>query len=149
MYVPTNVLVTYFPTISQPSRSARARVVRKQSAAPSPTPLALPAVVEPSSANTGLSFASDSSVTPGRTVSSTETTAPRISTGRISSAKMPDWIDWERMSMFFAGSAGCEQYLGGTGVRNECILVLFLPRDIVCLRDLLGRPTHGLECFRQ
>ena len=97
---PTNALVTYLPTTSQPSFSALARVVRMQRAAPSPMPLELPAVDAPSSRNAGLSFASDSSVTPGRTVSSTEMTAPRISTGRISSAKIPSATAWKYVLSF-------------------------------------------------
>lgn len=80
--------------MSQPSFSARERVVKMVNAAPSPTPLELPAVEVPSSRNTGFNFASDSNVTPGRTVSSTDITTPRISTGRISSAKIPDSMDY-------------------------------------------------------
>lgn len=74
-----------------PSCWARSRVVMMQSAAPSPTPLALPAVVEasPQLGKTGFNEDKESMVTPGRIVSSTEMTVPRSSIGMISSAKIP------------------------------------------------------------
>jgi hypothetical protein len=89
--LPTTEQATHLPRISIPSFSARSLVVRMQMAAPSPTPLAFPAVVEasPQFGNTGLREDSDSAVTPGRIVSSTETTAPLSSMGMISSAKIP------------------------------------------------------------
>lgn len=60
-------------------------------AAPSPTPLALPAVVDasPQSGKTGLREARESEETEGRMVSSMEMVEPRSSMGRISWAKMP------------------------------------------------------------
>jgi len=74
-----------------PSCCARALVVRMQSAAPSPMPLAFPAVVDagPQSGKTGFKADKLSLVTPERIVSSTEMTIPRVSIGRISSANTP------------------------------------------------------------
>lgn len=88
---PTIALPTHFPTISMPSCCARALVVRMQSAAPSPMPLAFPAVVDAGlqSGKTGFKADKLSMVTPERMVSSTEMTVPRISIGRISSANTP------------------------------------------------------------
>lgn len=99
--IPTKVLATHFPRISIPSFSARSRVVRMQIAAPSPTPLAFPAVVvaTPHSANTGFNLERDSRVTPFRIVSSTDNTEPRNSMGRISSAKIPDAEAYEVRSI--------------------------------------------------
>ena len=67
-----------------------------QIAAPSPTPLAFPAVVDasPQSGKTGFSAASDSAVTPGRIASSADTTVPLMSIGIISSANMPFATDY-------------------------------------------------------
>jgi len=88
---PTTALPTHLPRISTPSFSASARVVKMHIAAPSPTPLALPAVVDasPQSGNTGFSVARPSEETLARIVSSTETVVPLSSMGRISSENTP------------------------------------------------------------
>lgn len=90
-YPPTTVDATYFPMISIPSCSALVREVKMQMPAPSPTPLAFPAVVLafPHCGNAGFKAPRSSSLTPFRIVSSTDTTNPFNSIGRISSAKMP------------------------------------------------------------
>lgn len=73
-----------------PDSSAFFLVVRMQTAPPSPSPLALPAVVRLSPhSKTGFSLDNDSNVVPLRMVSSAEMTVPCISIGIISSAHIP------------------------------------------------------------
>lgn len=36
-------------------------------------------------------------------------------------------------------------HLGSTGVGDECIFILFLAGDFVCLGHHLGCPSHGLN----
>jgi len=115
MAVPTNLART-----SYPSTCARARVVRIHNAAPSPTPLALPAVVDapPHSGKEGFNAASPSALTFGRTVSSTDTMVPRSSMGRISSANTPS-ANACVTCFFLRQSPRCES-LGNKGERKEC-----------------------------
>lgn len=78
-------------------------------AAPSPTPLAFPAVVLMGlhSGKAGFNFERDSRVTPGRNVSSTEMTVPRISMGKISSAKIP-LAEAFKLSLSLVETYGCK-----------------------------------------
>ena len=89
--VPTTAAPIHLPIISIPSFSARSRVVKIHMAAPSPTPLAFPAVVDasPHCGKAGFRAAKPSNVTPGRMVSSWAIVLSPISTGMISSANMP------------------------------------------------------------
>ena len=89
--LPTTDDATHLPRMLIPSFSARSRVVKIHNAAPSPMPLAFPAVVSsfPQPGKAGFRLASDSAVTPGRIVSSSSILCPRISMGMISSLKVP------------------------------------------------------------
>lgn len=145
--IPMTVHPTHLAKISMPSACALSLVERMHSAAPSPMPLALPAVVvSPQSGNTGFKPARDSTVTPGRMVSSTEMTDSRTLIGMISSANIP-------FSRAYPGSTKknqpasirCDRYLAGSGVRNERILVLLSARDLVRLCDHFSGPSHRLE----
>jgi len=138
----------YFPNISIPSSSARARVVKMQRPAPSPTPLALPAVVldSPQSGKAGFKAESPSSVTPCRMVSSTETTEPLNSIGIISSANIPFARAWRESRSTFAIYMASEMgtCLACSAVRYKCIFVLFLARYFVGFRHHFRCPSHGL-----
>ena len=90
----------WWPTsarIGAPSSSAFRRDMTTTAAAPSEIWDAEPAVIVPSGANAGRSFASDSAVVSGRTPSSSLTTSGSplrcgISTGTISSSNRPSFI---------------------------------------------------------
>lgn len=96
---PTTAAVTNLPKTGSPSRFATLLRANKTAAAPSETWDALPAWVDPSLAKAGLSFASDSLVTPSRTPSSASTITSLSSsvlgsfhfvrTGTISDLKLP------------------------------------------------------------
>ena len=86
-------------------------------------------------------------VTPGRIVSSTEMTDPRISTGIISSANKPFASAYPGLTvnkMIFLDKVRYK-YLAGSGMRNQGILVLLSARNLVCLCDQFSSPTHRLE----
>ncbi len=76
-----------------PFRSAHAALARTAAAAPSPMPLALPAVTSPSFLKYGRSAASASRVVSGRMCSSVSKSASplrvRIGTGATSASKRP------------------------------------------------------------
>jgi hypothetical protein len=123
------------------------------SAAPSPTPLAFPAVVDaaPQSGKEGFSAASPSALTFGRTVSSADTTVPRNSMGRISLAKMPPanacagcFCQSPRTRARKKNEAREGRDLCCARMRNERVLVLLLPRDVVRLSDHFRGPPHRL-----
>ena len=132
-----------------PSSSARARVVMMQSPAPSPTPLALPAVVLPSPhcGKAGFKAANPSRVTPGRMVSSTDSIAPFISTGIISSAKTPSASAWMKFdSIQFIGNS--KRKLADfccSCVRDVRKIILHRARNLVSLCNHFGSPPHGLR----
>jgi hypothetical protein len=81
----------HLPITGIPSFSAFFLVVKITIPAPSPIPLAFPAVVvaRPQFSKTGFNPESDSKVTPGRMVSSCVIVFPPSSTGMISSANTP------------------------------------------------------------
>ena len=90
-HLPTTEHPTHFPRMGMPSASAKRREASTQIAAPSPTPLAFPAVVllSPQPGKTPFKSAKDYEVTPFRIVSSTLKRPPLISTGIISSLNIP------------------------------------------------------------
>lgn len=127
---------TYFPMTSIPSCSALAREVRMQIPAPSPIPLAFPAVVLafPHCGNAGFKAARSSRLTPGRIVSSTDTINPFISIGRISSVKIP----LARACMVITTKVHFQDimsHLCGPAVRNEGIFILLSTRDLIMLSN--------------